>query len=356
MWLLKEIYYHRKEHYLSMLAQMTAVFLLLVVSVMCDSGEVLMKRQVDRLGLDVTLCQMGDVSAIPVSWEKDFIKRYGIRDFCEYRSVPFEKLRIVSCDPGLKDLFALEMEKGCFLNECDSLYNADKAILGHASWKQLGEPGLGDLICLNGVSFRVAGVLKEYSENLFIDLDSSIFIPSDYYLSDEPESVSYYFRCGDHYVEDYLKETLGADNCLIISQQGMGKAVDAIFNGIRTILTLISGVSLAVALMGLINSSLNNVRKRSYEIGIKKSLGASDRDIYRQFVLEGAFIITVSVILAIMVVSLTVLILPSEFREVNVSRCVSMILRVMAAGMICSLYPAIKASKTTVIGSLRTKQ
>lgn len=356
MWLLKEIYYHRREHYLSMLAQTTAVFLLLMVSVMCDSGEALLKGQVSKLGLDVTLTQITDASALPVNWEREFVRRYGIKQFCRYRSVPFEKLQIVSCDSGLKELFSLEMDKGSFLDECDAFYNADKAVLGHTSWEELGRPGIGDLICLDGVSFKVTGVLKEYSENLFVDLDNSIFIPSGYRFSQRPESISYYFRCGDHYVEDWLQETLGHDNCLIISQQGMAEAIDSIFRGVRGILSVISAVSVVVAFMGLINSSLNNVRKRSYEIGIKKSLGASDRDIYRQFILEGIFIIASSVIMALRGVAGVMAIMPQELRVFNASRCVAIIFKVMAAGLVCSLYPAIKASRTTVIGSLRGKQ
>ena len=356
MWLLKEIYYHRREHYLTVLAHSTAVFLLLVVGMMCDSGEVLIRKQADSLGLDVTLCQIMDESGIPADWEKDFIKKYGISCFSQYRSIPFGKLQIVSCDPDLRDLFDLETDNGCFLNECDSLYNSNKAVLGHGSWVQLGHPEIGETICLNGVSFKVAGVLKEYSENLFVDLDNGIFICSGYCLSDQPESISYYFHCKDRYVEDYLHQTLGSDNVLIISQRGTDEAINSIFNGVKGILNVIAGVSLTVALMGMVNSSLNNVRKRSYEIGIKKSLGAGDRDIYVQFVLEGVAVISISVTIALILAALVALILPSQIRVINVSNWAVITVRVMIAGMICSLYPALKASQMTVIGALRAKQ
>ena len=352
MWRLKEIYYHRKDHYLSILAVMTAIFLLLAVSIMCDSGEELLKRQVKELGLDVTMVQANNDS-IPPQWQKDFIRKYGISDFSEFISIPYGKLQIVSCDPALKRMFSINLKKGVFLDECDSLYNADKVVLGHESWLELGQPDLGELICLNGVYFTVSGILEQYSENLFIDLDHSIFIPQDYHFPDDNGSVCYYFCCEGHYVDDYLEELFGPEGCVIISQQGTGEAIDELGNAVRTILTVISAVSLIVALIGLVSSSLNNVSRRSYEIGIKKSLGASDRDIYRQFVLEAAVVITISVMLALRAVSVIVFILPDDLITVDLGNCAKVIIRTVITGMICSLYPAFRAARTTVIESIR---
>lgn len=352
MWLLKEIYCHRREHYLNILATSVAVFLLLTVSIMCDSADAAITSRISDLGLDVTMLQVTD--AVDESWIKEFRKKFDIADFSEFRSVNYGFLQLVNCDSNLYDLFDFRMKKGCFIDYLDTLYNANKAVLGYRSYLELGCPDLGETVSLEGVNFTVCGILDQYSDNLFIDLDNSVLILSDYDLTQIPGSVCYYFRNEGHFIDDFIEDTLGKDNYVLINQTGMSSALDDISSAIRIILTVIADVSVVVAFVGLINSTLSSIGKRSFEIGIKKSLGASDRDIYLQFVSETLMILVVSVFISVTVIALVIMLLRSAVTvTVNTSSCIRVILRVMIAGFVCSLYPAFKASRCTVIGSIR---
>ena len=352
MWLLKEIYCHRREHYLNILAASVAVFLLLTVSIMCDSADAVINSRVRDMGLDVTMLQTND--SVNETWIKQFTDRFDLACLSEFRSVPYGSLQLVNCDGDLYKLFDFRMKKGRFLNSLDALYNANKAVLGYQSWLDLGSPELEETICLEGVNFTVCGVLDQYSDNLFIDLDNSIFIPSDYDLTEIPCSVCFYFRNEGHFIDDFIDDTLGKDNYVLLNQSGMSSAVDDISSAIRVILTVIADVALIVAFVGLINSTLSSIGKRSFEIGIKKSLGASDRDIYLQFVFETLTVLSISVLLSVMIISIAVLMLSCVISvTVNYSSCLKVIFRVLTVGFVCSLYPALKASRCTVIGSIR---
>ncbi|MBQ3385454.1 MAG: hypothetical protein IJG59_09650 [Erysipelotrichaceae bacterium] len=198
--------------------------------------------------------------------------------------------------------------------------------------------------------------MKKYSENMFIDIDNSIFIPSGYLLSDDVQGKTFYFSSTDRYIDRYIEKTVGKDNYLLFNQAGLNESVRDVTAVIKRILMIIADISLIAAFAGLVNSSLSNVEKRSYEIGIKKSLGASDRDICVQFMAESAAVLLLSALLATAGVALMLLLLGSVRVKVRYDECFFLILRVMMAGMLCSLYPAFKAGRTTVMESIRMQQ
>ena len=55
---------------------------------------------------------------------------------------------------------------------------------------------------------------------------------------------------------------------------------------VRKVLLFIASVSLAVSMTGMINSMLAGIKERSYEIGIKKVMGASAFDVYCEFIVK----------------------------------------------------------------------
>ncbi len=71
MWLVRELLFHRKQHYLNVVANAMAVFLVLIVSVLSDSLAQGISDEISSLGLDVTMLQVyGEVND------------YCVDDFC----------------------------------------------------------------------------------------------------------------------------------------------------------------------------------------------------------------------------------------------------------------------------------
>ena len=356
MWLLKEIFYHRKRHYLSVMATSMSIFLLLTVNILSDTAVYYLVSRMNGMGLNVTMLEIMNDEFVPDNWDSDFARKYGIKHISEFCSSEYGKLQIVSCESCLDELFSFSFEQGGFFDRCDSLYNSSKAVLGYNSYLDLGKPETGSVINIEGVSFEVVGVMKKYSENMFIDIDNSIFIPSGYLLSADGQGKTFYFSSTDRYIDGYIEKTVGKDNYLLFNQAGLNESVNDVTAVIKRILMIIADISLIAAFAGLVNSSLSNVEKRSYEIGIKKSLGASDRDICMQFMAESTVVLLLSALLAVTGVTLILLLMGNVRVKVRYDECFFLILRVMMAGMLCSLYPAFKAGRTTVMESIRMQQ
>ena len=356
MWLLKEICYHRRQHYLSIMATSMAIFLILTVSILSDTAVYYMTSRIGDMGLGVTMLQIIDDELMSDRWSSDFSREFELKNISEFRNSDYGRLQIVSCDSCLASLFGFSFRQGSFFDRCDSLFNSNRAVLGYNSYEEFGKPETGSFIEIEGVRFEVAGVLKKYSENMFIDIDNSVFIPAGYCLSEEVKGRTYYFSSTDRYINGYMDETAGRDNYLLYNQAGLSESVDDITAVIRKVLMIIADISLIVAFAGLINSSLSSVEKRSYEIGIKKSLGASDGDICFQFMAEAMTVLRLSAAVAVLAVSGVVLMLRNLKVIVKYDECLFLIIKIITAGLICSLYPAVKASKTTVMGSIRMQQ
>jgi putative ABC transport system permease protein len=119
-------------------------------------------------------------------------------------------------------------------------------------------------------------------------------------------------------------------------------------------------VTLALGAIGIINIMLVSVAERTHEIGLRKALGATYRDILMQFFLEGAFLTALSgsigaFFTVLLVKGLAQLPAPEGFdtpRIVPLS-AVAAILALSIAGLAAGLYPARKAALLQPVEALR---
>src|SRR5205085_10777487 len=127
--------------------------------------------------------------------------------------------------------------------------------------------------------------------------------------------------------------------------------VGQIFDAMDYFLGVVGLVTLALGAIGIVNIMLVSVAERTSEIGLRKALGATHRNILTQFFIEGAFLTTLSggIGLAISVAFVTALAqlpAPEGFdtpRIVPLSALVA-ILSLAIDGIVAGLYPARKAA------------
>jgi len=136
--------------------------------------------------------------------------------------------------------------------------------------------------------------------------------------------------------------------------------VDKIFNAMDYFLGVVGLVTLGLGAIGIINIMLVSVAERTREIGLRKALGATHRNIMTQFFIEGAFLTAFSggIGLAITIAFVTVLAMlpaPEGFdtpRIVPLS-AVAAILSLTIAGVSAGLYPARRAALLPPVEALR---
>jgi putative ABC transport system permease protein len=133
-------------------------------------------------------------------------------------------------------------------------------------------------------------------------------------------------------------------------------AANNIARGLTIVLLFIAGVTLLVSAIGITNIMLTTVLDRTREIGIRKALGATRRDIYVQFLSEALFIsLSGGILGAILGVAVPLLSrmvtgyeAPVSGLSVLIGLCVSAV-----AGISAGLIPAVRAAGISPIEGLR---
>ena len=145
-------------------------------------------------------------------------------------------------------------------------------------------------------------------------------------------------------------------------RKSFSSAVDGIFGGLTLVVALIGAVSLLVAGIGILNIMLVSVAERTREIGLRKALGATRRNIMTQFLLEGMFLTGVSGAIGIAAAGLLMYVLNAALgtslpgfdapRLVPWSAALAFG-ALCVSGIVAGVYPAGQAAKLDPVEALR---
>ena len=151
-------------------------------------------------------------------------------------------------------------------------------------------------------------------------------------------------------------QKLGDQNFSVAYGDEITHPASSLFTIISGMLTLVAAISLVVGGIGVMNIMLVSVAERTHEIGIRKAVGASSRNILMQFIFEalilsvlgGIFGLILGYILAFLISIIT------PFTP-YISWCIVLLtfLTTLVVGIIFGVYPAIKAASKNPIDSLK---
>lgn len=352
MFLIKHLYYQRYKHILTILANSVAVFLLLSVKTFSDYLIAELNEQLIDLAVNVETIQIinDDLNEEQINL---FFEEKGINSYCRFYMTDYDKYNLITCD-NLNKLFSFKFLDGDFFHDWQISGNDNVAVIGYNLKNYFDDINIGEMININGATFEVIGILDKDTSNLFFDGDNSIFIPLDYHFNNGKRQ--YMFLSDNIINEDEINNYLNKTDYILISQKEIQQSMQLIASITEKILLVLSFVSVIVSFIGIINNSLSSLNSRKQEIGIKKAMGATDKDIYWQFILETVIIIFISLFVAFMALMLVILLLKIIFSFeicINYEECAGILVLVVFLSIICGIYPAFLAGKITVISAIR---
>lgn len=266
-----------------------------------------------------------------------------------------------------------ELEKGRLFNEDESESFDRICVVGSNSAKTLfgSENPIGQEIKIKGVNFKVIGLLKKKGDK-FGSPDDEIYVPYKV-LMKQMMGVDYVRSITIKIVDNSdlkkvirkisgilrMKHKLDGDkpDDFKISSMDEFIAQAESFSKIFTfLLGGIASISLVVGGIGIMNIMLVTVTERIKEIGIRKAIGAKEKDILNQFLIEAVVMTTTGGIIGILfgygISQILALFMPFQ-PVVKVSGILLSLSFSAAVGIFFGYYPARKASKLDPIESLR---
>jgi putative ABC transport system permease protein len=216
--------------------------------------------------------------------------RFGSRS----RNVP-----VLGVTPSFSPVRNLHVEIGSFVTESDVEAKRRVCILGRTVKQELfgNANALGQILKVSGGRFRVVGIMQRKGVSLGIDLDDIVFVPvrtaQDLFDTDALLEIILSVRNKNDIesAKELAKSLLFKnhnrhEDFTITNQAAMLSALYTILDTLTYVLGGIATISLLVGGIGIMNIMLVTVKERTNEIGIRKAVGARDRDILVQFLLE----------------------------------------------------------------------
>jgi putative ABC transport system permease protein len=148
---------------------------------------------------------------------------------------------------------------------------------------------------------------------------------------------------------------VGEDNDFSISTaEDISEQLSEVSGYLTILLGAIAGISLLVGGIGVMNIMLVSVIERTREIGIRKALGARERDIWGQFLIEAIFLTLAGGIIGVAVGWGAAIIVGNWTTTVVTASTVVLAVGVaVAIGVFFGFYPAWQASRLNPIEALR---
>ncbi|MDA7511215.1 FtsX-like permease family protein, partial [Verrucomicrobia bacterium] len=227
----------------------------------------------------------------------------------------------------------------------------------------------GERIKIQGKKYEVIGVLEKLGGFLFGDADNQVMVPITRFVTDfayNPDVSISVKAVNADMLDDTRIEVRGImrkirrirpgdDDDFAVNQQGM--LMDALMQTGGTIAAgglLITGLSLLVGGIGIMNIMFVSVIERTKEIGLRKALGAKRRTIMIQFLLEASFICLFGGILGLAIAFPVTLLMQQVFPATLAWPVVLTALFVsILTGLISGYLPAYRAAKLNPVDALR---
>jgi len=201
------------------------------------------------------------------------------------------------------DVREYSVAQGRFIKDIDGAFSQKVAVIGSEVAEELSiDNPVGQKIGLNGTSYKIVGVLASKGSSSAGSNDNVVIIPIQtarvalktdairtiYVQVESSDKVDFVQTMLEFNLQKFFRND--ENSYTVFNQADLLETITAVSTSMSTMLTYVAAISLLVGGIGIMNMMLTSVTERTKEIGIRKSLGAKQRDILFQFLVEAAMI------------------------------------------------------------------
>ncbi|MEO3811282.1 ABC transporter permease [Sphaerisporangium sp. B11E5] len=219
---------------------------------------------------------------------------------------------VTGTDQYMPNIFERPLHRGRYLSATDVDTRRRVAVLGSEVADKLFQDvdPIGRQITVAGVRFRVIGLYEPVGATFGVARDQEVHIPVTTAQRlvglnringiavgasgpDEIEPLR-------QKVVQALAERYPGERFSAVTQTQLLGTIGSVLGMLTGVLAAIAGISLLVGGVGVSNIMLVSVRERTREIGLRKALGARQRDVLRQFLIEAVLLTTIGGVIGIL--------------------------------------------------------
>lgn len=285
--------------------------------------------------------------------------------------INYEAGVVIATSRDFPDVSGQKVEFGSFYSsdESDNRSVVIGAGVAEKLFKELVP--VGQVLKIKDQEFIVRGVLEKQPNdptNTGIDYNNALFIPLEtakklpdinpvvYQILVKPAEGVSADQLSNEVNAAVLSSRGGKNDFTVLKADEALAATDSVLNTITTAIIAIAIVALLVGGISIMNVMLVSVSERSREIGIRKAVGATDRQIRQQFLIESAVLsvwgagigVLIAVAINVALLVATNLQPVMTWQPIVISVVVS-----VAVGIVFGVVPAVKASRKDPIDALR---
>jgi|JI8StandDraft_1071087.scaffolds.fasta_scaffold00071_12 putative ABC transport system permease protein len=213
-------------------------------------------------------------------------------------------------------LYDLAFDEGGFFDMSQVESRNKSVVLGYEVAKTIfgDDTAVGNSVKINNQNFRVIGVVTESGSRAFTDLDKSVYMPVTAamdlygqrfmtYVIIQPDGISQnetVARVTDIMRDQHRLREGDDDDFFMETMDESVESVSQITDILSIFLSSVAAISLLVGGIGIMNIMYVSVTERTREIGLRKALGAKNRDVLGQFLAEAICLTVIGGIIGVL--------------------------------------------------------